>query len=206
MLKNGHLEACKDFEHNGKTVKASLLGYRITAKFVRTFFGRVFNNPETVFSEAMLKPELQDIDTFIEGMNTIEAAHKMAAENYFSDDSIQQACPPLKALLHIMAYGHFENKTISSPEIRGLFCREAMLASDWYKERLISQQSYDVFTWKKHVAYLNAFISKKTHFSVSKRLGIESRLTEAKLQLTRVQSPNYLTELIGTLGRQPIEM
>ena len=206
MLKNGHLEACKDFEHNGKTVKASLLGYRITAKFVRTFFGRVFNNPETVFSEAMLKPELQSIDTFVEGMDTIEAAHKMAAENYFLDGSIEQACPPLKALLYIMVHGHYEDKTINSTEIRGLFSRKAMLDSDWYKERLISQQKYDVFTWKKHVEYLNEFISKKTHVSVSKRLGIESRLTEAKLQLNRVQSPNYLTDLIGTLGRQPIEI
>ena len=113
----------------------------------------------------MLKPELQNMDTFIEGMDTIEVAHKMAAENYFSDGSIEQACPPLKALLHIMVHGHYKDKTISSTEIRGLFSRKAMLASDWYKERLKSQQSYDVFTWKKHVEYLNAFISKKTHFS-----------------------------------------
>ena len=118
MIENGHLEKCDDFEHDGKTVKASLLGYRITAKFVRTFFGRVFNNPETVFSEAMLKPELQDMATFIEGMETIEAAHKMAAENYFADGSIDQACPPLKALLHIMVQGHFEGKGINDPEIR----------------------------------------------------------------------------------------
>lgn len=103
MLDHGYLEKVEDFEHNGNTVKASLLGYRITAKFVRIFFGRVFNNPETVLNEAMLKPELQDVETFIEGIETTQAAHKLAAENYFKDGSIDLACPPLKALIHIMA-------------------------------------------------------------------------------------------------------
>jgi hypothetical protein len=205
MIENGHLEKCDDFEHDGKTVKASLLGYRITAKFVRTFFGRVFNNPETVFSEAMLKPELQDMATFIEGMETIEAAHKMAAENYFADGSIDQACPPLKALLHIMVQGHFEGKGINDPEIRSMFTREAMLSSDWYQERLKSQQVYDIQTWEKHVAYLDAFLSKESHFSVAQRLGIETRLTAAKAQLAHVKNAQYLNELVGTLGRQPIE-
>ena len=103
MLEHDYPEKIEDFEHNGKTVKASLLGYRITAKFVRIFFSRVFNNPETVLNEEMLKPELQDLETFIEGIETTQAAHKLAAENHFKDGSIDLACPPLKALLHIMA-------------------------------------------------------------------------------------------------------
>lgn len=204
LIENGYLEKCTDFEHKGKTVKASLLGYRITDKFVRNFFGRVFNNPETVLDESMLKPELQDMDTFAEGMDTTVAAHKMAAENYFADGSIDMACPPLKALLHIMVAGNYEGKTLEDPEIRGMFTREAMLESDWYKERLQSQQAADIALWERHVAYLKSFLAKESHFAVAKRLGIESRLTAAKEQLAKVSSAQYLTDLIGTLGRQPV--
>ncbi|MDR1951324.1 MAG: hypothetical protein LBP96_03740, partial [Bacteroidales bacterium] len=56
MIAKGYLEKMEDFEHNGKTVKASILGYRITMRFINTFFGRVFENPNVVFSESMLKP------------------------------------------------------------------------------------------------------------------------------------------------------
>ena len=162
LLDHGYLEKMEDFEHNGKTVKASILGYRITSKFVRIFFARVFNNPETVFEEAMLKPELQDMETFVEGMETVELAHKMAAQNYFDDGSIEQACPPIKALLHIMAEGHYQGKDLQDPAIRELFTRESMLKSDWYKDRLQSQQSYDIATWQKHLDYLNQFLKSQT--------------------------------------------
>ncbi|MEN8843920.1 MAG: hypothetical protein ACN4GF_12040 [Lentimonas sp.] len=204
MLDHGYLEKVEDFVHEGKTVPASLLGYRITAKFVRIFFGRVFNNPETVLSEEMLKPELQDMDTFIEGMETIEAAHKQAAQNYFEDGSIDKACPPLKALLNIMVSGEYEGKTLQDPEIRELFTRESMLKSDWYQERLVSQQESDKKAWSKHVAYLTAFLNKSSHSIVAKRLDIETRLNKAKEQLERVSSENYTKALVGTLGRQPI--
>jgi hypothetical protein len=204
MLEHGYLEKVEDFEHEGKLVKASLLGYRITAKFVRIFFGRVFNNPETVLSEEMLKPELQDMETFIIGMETIQAAHKQAAQNYFDDNSVEQACPPLKALLHIMVHGHYEGKTLQDPEVRGLFTREAMLNSDWYQARLVSQQDSDKKAWTKHVDYLSAFLNKASHSGVAKRLDIESRLTSAKEQLETVSSDKYIDSLVGTLGRQPI--
>lgn len=204
LIEHGYLEKVRDFEHNGETVHASRIGYRITAKFVRIFFGRVFNNPDSVLNEEMLKPELQDLDTFVVGMKTIEAAHKQAALNYFEDGSIEQACPPLKALLHIMAYGEFEGEGLESEKIRKLFTRESMLQSDWYKARLKDQQSHDIAQWKKHVAYLEHFMTKQSHSEVAEKLGIANRLTTAKEELARVSSKQYLTKLVGTLGRQPI--
>lgn len=205
MIKHGYLEKCEDFEHKGKTVKASLLGYRITAKFVRIFFARVFNNPETVLNEEMLKPELQDMDTFVEGMDTTLAAHKAAAENYFADGSIDQACPPLKALLHIMAYGEYEGNGLDSEEVRSLFTRESMLNSDWYQARLASQQEQDIKTWTANVSYLKHFMSKESHTRVAQRLDVESRLTAAKVELERVSAKDYTASLVGTIGRQPIK-
>lgn len=204
LIDHGYLEKVEDFEHKGEKILASRIGYRITSKFVRIFFGRVFNNPDSVVSEDMLKPELQDMEIFVDGMKTIVAAQKEAALNYFEDGSVEFACPPLKALLHIMAYGEFEGEGIESEKIRRLFTRESMLKSEWYKTRLESQQQQDIKRWNRHVEYLKFFLSKETHASVAKRLGVEQRLTAAKEQLERVSSKKYLSDLVGTIGRQPI--
>ena len=206
MLEHGYLEKVEDLEYDGRLILASRLGYRITAKFVRIFFGRVFNNPSSVLDEAMLKPELQDMATFVEGMETIIAAHKQAAENYFADGSIEDACPPLKAILHIMKNGNYEGEGLDSPKVRGLFTRQALLDSDWYSERLENQQNKDIDQWQKHVVYLENFLQRETHSGVAKRLGIETRLTEAKDTLDTVRSKQYLDSLVGTIGRQPIKM
>ena len=56
-----------------------------------------------------------------------------AALPFFEDGSVESAIPPLKVLLHVMAYGHYEGKDISDPELRKLFEREEVLKSDWYK-------------------------------------------------------------------------
>ena len=204
LIENGYLEKVADFEHNGETILASRIGYRITSKFVRIFFGRVFSHPETILSEEMLKPELQDKDVFVTGMKTIIAAHKEAALNYFEDGSIEQACPPLKALLNIMAYGTYEGKNLESEDIRHLFTREYMVKSDWYQARLHSQQEQDIQSWKKHVDYLEKFLEKESHAGVAKRMGIESRLENARAKLDKVSSSSHLDSLVGTIGRQPI--
>jgi len=205
LIENGYLEKVEDFEHQGQLIPASRIGYRITSKFVRHFFGRVFNNPTSVLNDEMLKPELQDLDTYVEGMLTIAAAHKEVAENYFADGSVDQACPPLKALLHIMAKGDYEGQGIDAPEIRSLFTRESMLASDWYQERLANQQTHDIAAWKSHVEYLEHFLQRQTHTAVAQRLGISQRLASAKAELEKVSSPAYLQDLVGTIGRQPIQ-
>ncbi|HEX7570070.1 MAG TPA: hypothetical protein VF492_06160, partial [Verrucomicrobiae bacterium] len=68
LIEHHFLEKCADFEHAGKKILASRLGWRINARFVHAFFGRVFNHPHAVFTEAMLKPELQSQDIFADGM------------------------------------------------------------------------------------------------------------------------------------------
>ncbi|MEO6056849.1 MAG: hypothetical protein ABIQ49_08415, partial [Gemmatimonadales bacterium] len=110
LIEAGHLEPLRDYEYAGKPVLASRLGYRITAKFVHTFFGRVFDNPTAVFTEEILKPEVQDPAVFADGVNNIVEAQERVAAAYFTDGTIEDACPPLKSLLHIMAHGHYEGK------------------------------------------------------------------------------------------------
>ncbi len=203
LIAGGFLEKIPDLTHEGKPVLSSRLGYRITTRFVRVYFGRVFNHPHVVFTDEMLRPELQDMAVFVDGMDNIVTTHRRVAESYFNDQSIALACPPLRALLHIMAYGHYENQGLDSPEIRALFTRESLLASAWYADRLASQQKSDIELWKQNVAYLEAFLERPSYETVAKNMGIKARLQSAKAELKRVQSPAYVTTLQGTLGRQP---
>jgi hypothetical protein len=83
---------------------------------------------------------------------------------------------------------------VDAPQIRGLFAREAMLDSDWYRERLVVKQGRDLALWTRHVAALEA----------ARVNG--SRLEEARLQLARVSAPAYLRELEGTIGADPFHL
>ena len=183
---------------------ASRLGYRITAKFVHTFFGRVFDNPTAVFAEEILKPEIQDPAVFADGVENIVEAQQRVAEAYFADGTIEDACPPLRALLHIMAYGQYEGKDAGHPEIRALFTRDALLASDWYRERLAIKQKRDVALWERHVRSLTEFLARAGHRDEAERLGIAGRLERARAELERVTSPDYRGSLVGTIGADPI--
>src|SRR4029077_15881779 len=48
LMENGYLEKVTDFEFEGRCVRASRLGYRITAPFVDRFLGRIFEMPNAV--------------------------------------------------------------------------------------------------------------------------------------------------------------
>jgi hypothetical protein len=204
LIAAGHLEKLDDYEFEGRKVLASRLGYRITAKFVHTFFGRVFDNPAAVFTEEILKPEIQDQKVYADGIDNIVEAQKRVALAYFEDGSIQDACPPLRALLHIMAYGQYEGKNEQHPDVRALFTREALLASDWYRQRLAIKQARDVALWQRHVRSLTEFLALPSHSDEAERLGVGERLTRARAELERVSSRSYLEELHGTIGADPI--
>ena len=179
------------------------MGYRITKRFVAAFFGRVFNHPGTVFTEAMLRPELQDPNIFADGKENIVATQMRVAQSYFDDGSIEAACPPLRALLHIMLQGHFEGKELAHPEIRACFTRESMLASDWYAERLSAKQVVNTRLWTRHVRTLEAFLAKANYADEAARLRISDRLERARKTLDAIRSPDYTRSLLGTIGVQP---
>ncbi len=204
LLEHNYLERCQDFDHEGKRVLASRLGHRINARFVRTFFGRVFNHPHAVFTEEMLRPETQDMAVFADGMDNIISTQKRVAKMYFDDGSVAQACPPLHALLHIMLHDQHEGKGLDHPDIRRLFTRESLLASDWYATRLKAKQTIDQQLWLRHVRHLERFLKKASHAEEAVRLGINERLQRARKTLAAVESPAHLEQLRGTLGAEPI--
>jgi phosphoenolpyruvate carboxykinase (diphosphate) len=180
------------------------LGYRITQRFVHAYFGRVFDNPVAVFSEELLRPETQDLAVFVDGIENLVDAQQKSALAYFKDGSIEHACPPLKAVLHLMAYGHYEGRSVSDPDLRALFTRESLLGSSWYKARLLVKQDREVLLWRRHVTALERFMLRPAYESEAARLGIAGRLAHARAELERVSGPLYLQELVGTLGADPI--
>lgn len=203
MIANGMLEKLSDFECGGRNVQASRLGYRITHLFTNRFFGRIFNHPHAVLTDEMLKPELQDPEEFADAIDNVVATHQRVAGHYFDDGSIALACPPLKALLHVMRDGVYEGMRPLDAEFRALFTRENLLRSDWYRDRLKAKQRLDIRLWLRHSQYLERFIAKPNYADEVERLGIRQRLSQARVQLERVKRPEYLEFLVGTLGAEP---
>ena len=145
------------------------------------------------------------MEVFVEGIDNAVATQKRVAQHYFNDGSVAFACPPLKAVLHIMRDGHYEGKGLDHAEIRDLFSRETILTSDWYQDRLAAKQDHDIALWQRHVAYLKEFLGKESHSDVAGRLGIQERYDEAQREGNRVKGADYRNSLIGTLGRENIE-
>jgi hypothetical protein len=200
MIRQGYLERVEDFCYEGRTVYASRLGYRITGRFVRDCFGKVFDSPAAALDEAMLRPESQDLAAFADGVENICAAQKRVAQGYFRDGSIQDACPPLAALLHIMADGHYQGQGIDAPAVRALFTADYLLQSDWYRERLALKQARDVELWHKHRYYLVQQLAETPQQEAGMRAELETRIREVERMLQVVSSPEYLARLRGTLG------
>ncbi|QDU41431.1 hypothetical protein Mal4_57980 [Maioricimonas rarisocia] len=203
LIRHKLLEPVKDIEQGGETVPAHRLGYRINQRFIRRFFGRVFDNPDKVFDRSILAPETQDMESFVDGVKYICEAHERVARQYFADGSVEDACPPLKALLHIMAHGSYEGKTELDPEIRQLFTREALLSSDWYEQRLHTKQHQDQALWRRHLATLDEYLEQEPDLESDFRTDLLRRRELAEAELSRVSAPTYLEELSGTIGADP---
>jgi hypothetical protein len=200
LVENGHLEKLEDFEYKGKKVYASRLGYRITEHFVHAYFGKVFDSPTIVFDEAMLKPETQDMEAYVDGINNITEAHNRVAQAYFDDGSIHDACPPLQALLHIMATGAYEGKTIDDPSIRAMFTREYLMESSWYQERLQIKQARDATLWQMNRKYLEQKMDETSEEDTEKWADLQERIENANQMIEWVTSQSYHERLQGTLG------
>ncbi|MFI1773011.1 hypothetical protein [Thalassobellus citreus] len=204
LIANGSLEKIEDFEHNGEKILASRLGYRITKTFSLLCLNRLFDEPTAVFNERMLKPELQNLEDFVDGIKNITEAQQKVALNYFEDGSIEAAIPPLKILLNIMAYGNYEGKDISDPELRKYFDRSYIISTDWYKERLALKQQKDIEYYGSQVDYLKSFIEDPHNDVLVEEMNINKRLDATNKLYNNAKSPDYLNRLVGTIGVDPL--
>lgn len=200
LIQEGSFEKIDDFYYEGKLIPASRLGYRMTNVFSYKYLGKIFDEPQTIFDERILKPEKQSMEAFVDGVLNIAQGQQKAALDYFKDGSIEHAIPPLKALLYIMAYGHCNDKTLASSEIRELFNKELILKSDWYHKRLLKKQQADISLIKRKIEYLIKFTSDKTNYAITQEFRYEARLLSAKKELEYFESQMYLDDLMGTIG------
>lgn len=200
LIKNKYLEKVNNFEYKGKNIEASLLGYRITDRFVKHFMGRIFSRPDVVFTEEMLHPETQDMDVFVASIENLSITQKRVAEGFKLDGTYESLCPPLKALVDIMITGTYKGMSRSDAEFRKLFDRDVVLNSEWYKERLVEKQKRDIKFWTTNLQYLNDRKVSDSAIAIAEKMDINELIENAKTELEKVKAPEYLKELEGTIG------
>ena len=88
-----------------------------------------------------------------------------------------------------MANGSYEGKDVHHPDIRAMFTREALLASDWYHERLETKQVRDIALWKRHVAYLDTFANRISHQDMVSTTRHSCESCQGKAAVKRSQRP-----------------
>ncbi len=204
LKRNGYLEKMEDFEYEGETILASRLGWRITPLFATTYLGRIFDTPSSVFAEDMLRPELQSMPDFVDGLRNITEAQAASAAGYFEDGSVEAAIPPLKAVLHVMAKGHYEGRSIRDPEVRALFDRESVIASTWYRERL---EGYRV----RESAYIATSVERLRRYLAESAEAGSVAAHRARAELARTEERRevlgeaaYIDMIVGSIGLDPL--
>jgi hypothetical protein len=206
LIEEGALKKIDDFEHNGEKILASRLGYRITRKFAYLYMGKIFDEPQTVFDNYLLEPETQDLEAFVDGVKNIVNGHEKIAKSYISDGTADDAIPPLKALIYIMANGEYKDMKVNDEKFRDLFKYEYVINSDWYKERLINKQKIEIRLMKRKIDNLQKFIKNPINESILTEFGYKEKLVLAKEKLEFYKSDKYLKSLEGTIGADNVSL
>lgn len=186
LIKEGSLELVDDMVVDGQKVHSSILGYRITQKFVKKYFARIFDHVEGLFTDEFLRPERQSMENFVNGVDFIYTNMKEQVDQYCRDGSYEELIPPLQVLFEIVKHdGEYKGMTLTSPEFLRMFDREEVVKTDWYKARLIQGQRNEIRTCEREIAEMRARGLPTT--SVEERLGY-------------VRSQLYLDDIFGSLG------
>ena len=202
MIDEGMLERVEDRTIDGVHIPASRLGYRITERFVRRYLARVFDNPSKVFTPEILRPETQDEDAFNDGVLQIAEAQTRVASAYFRDGGYEIACPPLRAILDIMAHGEHEGYGLDAPEVRDLFTRESLLSSDWYRRRLQTRATRQRDHWQRFRQRLEAAIDAAE--TDATQVTLRERLAYVDQRIDEVSDEAHIDTLVGTIGTDPM--
>jgi hypothetical protein len=118
---------------------------------------------------------------------------------------VDNACPPLKALLYIMAEGHYEGKDADHADIRQMFTSDYLLNSDWYQQRLCIEQERNIRLWQRHAAYINTVLDSGRIIDEAEQSELQSKLLEVERQLDYLSSDDYQNSLMGSIGADWID-
>jgi hypothetical protein len=221
FIEKGWLEKIADYEGTIQVIRedrtaeqtviipASILGWRLSTTGRDYLLGTTFSDPEAVVPDDMLFPETQIGNTeFSDGILNIFEAQCDIATEYFADGSVEYAAKPIKALLHIMKDGYYDDPESGqkwkrdTEAFRKLFSKEAILESDWYNERLKTAQFVEVHTLKNRLEYLENLEQNPDSARQSQDGNIEIATLIAAVQenLEAVSAANYIDSLRGTPG------
>ena len=201
LIAESCLEKLEDFQYEGRLIPASRLGWRITAEFSNHYLGRIFDSPDIVFPDDMLRPEQQSLAEFVDGIENIAEAHRRVALEYFETNAVEAAIPPLQALLHIMAHGQWKGHGLHSPEVRDLFKLDSVLSSDWYQARLDRKAQVDrEYCQKVFVRLARLREDRRDTLRPEIRSRLEAQQAWLLTELSRVSAKDYPESLRGTIG------
>lgn len=154
LIAEGSLEKIPDMEHNGKKVNSSILGYRITSKFVKRYFARIFDYVDGLFTTEHLKPELQSMENFAVGVDFIYSNIKQCVEDYYKDGSYEELIPPMKIMFDIVKNGSHNGMELKDEKFLQMFEREEIMKQPWYKQRLVQAQRNEIKMVEGQIAQL----------------------------------------------------
>ncbi|MEZ5301400.1 MAG: hypothetical protein R3F11_12235 [Verrucomicrobiales bacterium] len=194
LIKEGFLEKVEDFEHNGAHVPGSRLGYRMTNEFAIAFFGRVFSAPDTVFTEDMLRPELQSMDEFADGILNIAETHQRIIALLRGRRHRPRLPAAPRPAPHHGARRLRGQRRRPPGDPRALHRRLPHGVHAGKAERLDAKATVEQRLWKRRVDCLNAYlIGKSTTVRSTDRLGLPDRLNRAEERLEFVGSASSAT-------------
>ncbi len=203
LIENGYLEPVRDFEYEGRPVLASRLGYRITPR------SSIASSAESSRCPTRYSP------TSCCGRNSRTPARSLPAwtaswtrSGASRSTTSTTAASSRRARRCGRCCTSWRTATTrargsGTPAVRAMFTREAVLSSDWYRERLRAKQRRDVALWTRHTAALDTFRPGGSNAWFPQHLNLEERHRIAREQLERVSAPAYLKELEGTIGADP---
>ena len=111
---------------------------------------------------------------------------------------------PYGPSLEVMYKGEWNGKGLLDKEFRALFDSEAILASNWYHQRLEARVSVTRAYWEGRIEYLNDFLADNANREASERLEVEGRKDFAEEALSRLENEGFAVDRIhGCLGTDP---
>jgi len=81
-----------------------------------------------------------------------------------------------------------------------MFTREAVLASDWYAQRLDAKQAAASARAQAGLAAIEKFVSTPGNEEPTARLDMPARVEAARAGAQQLASPEYRDQLVGTVG------
>ena len=142
LIENGYLEKVGDFDFEGRPRFGEPA--RVPDHDRSSWTGswaESSRRPDAVLTEAMLRPEQQDMGMFADGVGGNRGGAAASGARVLPGWQRRAACPPLRAVLHLMAHGHYLGMTGDDPDLRALFTRESVIDSEWYLDRLRMKQT-----------------------------------------------------------------